>query len=69
MGLLNKIALGTALAILLFGIFIYLPNMNIDIIGLNFTTMDTNTLWIFRLGILFSMFVSMFWGVLSYGHN
>jgi hypothetical protein len=64
-----KIALGTGIAILLFGLFIYLPNINIETIGLNFSTMDTNTLWIFRLGLLFLTFVSMFGGVLSSVHR
>lgn len=64
-GLMTKIALGFVGMIFIMSFFVYLPNMNITILGLDFTTMDSNTLWMFRIGLFLLAFISLFWGALD----
>lgn len=54
--------LGLGLFTLGFALFIYLPNLNFTNWGLDFTTMSTNTQYIFRLGILVLSFMGLYFG-------
>lgn len=54
--------LGLGLFALLIGLFFYLPNLNFVNWGLDFTTMNTNIQYIFRLGILILAFMGLYYG-------
>jgi len=66
MGLLFKIALGFGLAMLCIWLFAVLPDINMTLFGLDFTTMTESNLWFARLILLFFAFLFMFWGVLDF---
>jgi len=52
--------------VLLMALFVNLPNMNINIFGLDFTTMDRSILNLFRYAILIFAIGVLFYGAFAY---
>jgi len=65
MGKAFNIIAGLGLFLLMVGLAVSVQTMNISILGLDFTTMDTNTLNLFRFGFLVIGFAGLFGGGMS----
>jgi len=65
MGKSFNIIAGLGLFLLMVGLAVSVQTMNISILGLDFTTMNTNTLNLFRFGFLAIGFAGLFGGGMS----
>lgn len=59
------VALGLAGCVLCIALMATLPTMNITILGLDFTSMESNLLWLYQLALFLLAFVSLFYAVLK----
>lgn len=62
MGYGANMLLGLTAFIIGFAMFFVLPDMNITILGLDFTTMTDSNLWLFRLASITFAFFGLYFG-------
>lgn len=53
--------MGLSLFAIFFALFVFAPNINSTLLGIDVSAMSNDTQWLFRLGILGIAFTFLFW--------